>query len=79
MIEGDELYTGVHKKVARRVARMDYGADGSGDTFSVGHVLWTQRAAVVQKSYKSLVPGHPANERSDLADRWGEALWESLV
>ena len=63
----------------RRVARMDHGAEGSGDTFAVGQARWTARPPVVEESSTALVPGQPAHGRSDLADRWGEALWESLV
>src|SRR5712671_170829 len=57
---------------------MDGGVDGSGDPFSVGHALWTERPEDVQKSHGSLVPGHRAHRRSDAADRWREALWGLL-
>src|SRR5215468_496991 len=58
---------------------MDPGVDGAGEPFAVGHALGTERPQDVEKSHAALGPGHRAHRGSDAADRWGEAVWESLV
>jgi hypothetical protein len=62
---------------SRRVTRMDESVEGSGAPCAWGDAMGTARPADVAKSPASCGPGHRAHRRSDAADRWREALWES--